>query len=245
MEALSLAGLLLLAQIVIVDILLAGDNAVVIGMAARNLPHHLQKKAIFWGTAGAILLRLVLAFLFVEALHTIPFLHLIGGLLLLWISYTLMLEKEEEHHIEAKSSLTGAIFTIVIADGVMSIDNVLAVVGTAHGHMMYVMLGMLITVPIIVWGSTIFIKLIERFPIILYLGGSILAWVAGGMIADEKYLVKYLGGIHGPFAVGCGAVILVVALLTNKYYYRRKNASKKAAANANKSIDEKKEEING
>lgn len=216
MELFSIAGLILLAQIVIVDILLAGDNAVVIGMAARNLPQELQKKAIFLGTFGAIMLRLVMAFLFVEALNMIPYLHLVGGVLLLWISYSLMVDKEDTHEIAAKSNLKEAIFTIVIADGVMSIDNVLAVVGTAHGHMMLVMVGMLITVPIIVWGSTIFIKLIERFPVILYAGGSILGWVAGGMIADEKALSGLLGDIHEPFAIACAVAVLVVSILSKK-----------------------------
>ena len=131
MDILSVQGLLAMLQIIVIDILLAGDNAIVIGMAARNLPAHLQKKAIFWGTAGAIILRLVMAFLFVEALNNIPALRLIGGILLLWIGYKLVADDESEHNIEAKDNLRAAITTIVIADGIMGIDNVIGVVGAA------------------------------------------------------------------------------------------------------------------
>ena len=131
MDIVSVQGLLAMLQIIVIDILLAGDNAIVIGMAARNLPAHLQKKAIFWGTAGAIILRLVMAFLFVEALNTIPALRLVGGILLLWIGYKLVADDDSEHNIEAKDSLRAAIMTIVIADGIMGIDNVIGVVGAA------------------------------------------------------------------------------------------------------------------
>ena len=153
MDILSVQGLLAMLQIIVIDILLAGDNAIVIGMAARNLPAHLQKKAIFWGTAGAIILRLVMAFLFVEALNNIPALRLVGGILLLWIGYKLVADDESEHNIEAKDNLRAAITTIVIADGIMGIDNVIGVVGAAGGHMTMVAIGMLITVPIIICES--------------------------------------------------------------------------------------------
>ena len=135
MDILTVQGLLAMLQIIVIDILLAGDNAIVIGMAARNLPAHLQKKAIFWGTAGAIILRLVMAFLFVEALNNIPALRLVGGILLLWIGYKLVADDESEHNIEAKDNLRAAIMTIVIADGIMGIDNVIGVVGAAGGDM--------------------------------------------------------------------------------------------------------------
>ena len=135
MDILTVQGLLAMLQIIVIDILLAGDNAIVIGMAARNLPAHLQKKAIFWGTAGAIILRLVMAFLFVEALNNIPALRLVGGILLLWIGYKLVVDDDSEHNIEAKDNLRAAIMTIVIADGIMGIDNVIGVVGAASGNM--------------------------------------------------------------------------------------------------------------
>ncbi|WP_273420728.1 YjbE family putative metal transport protein [Veillonella caviae] len=208
MDILSIQGLLAMLQIIVIDILLAGDNAIVIGMAARNLPENLQKKAIFWGTAGAIILRLVMAFLFVEAINNIPALRLIGGILLLWIGYKLVADDSGEHNIEAKDNLRAAITTIVIADGIMGIDNVIGVVGAAGGNMILVAIGMLITVPIIIYGSTLFVKVIERFPIILYVGGGILAWVGAAMSLED-------GLIHdmvAPYALAIkiAAVILVV-----------------------------------
>lgn len=216
MDILTVQGLLAMLQIIVIDILLAGDNAIVIGMAARNLPAHLQKKAIFWGTAGAIILRLVMAFLFVEALNNIPALRLVGGILLLWIGYKLVVDDDSEHNIEAKDNLRAAIMTIVIADGIMGIDNVIGVVGAASGNMTLVAVGMLITVPIIIYGSTLFVKAIERFPIILYVGGGILAWVGAAMSVEDKLISHTVA----PYAllIKIGAVILVVgaSLLVKK-----------------------------
>lgn len=216
MDILTVQGLLAMLQIIVIDILLAGDNAIVIGMAARNLPAHLQKKAIFWGTAGAIILRLVMAFLFVEALNNIPALRLVGGILLLWIGYKLVVDDDGEHNIEAKDNLRAAIMTIVIADGIMGIDNVIGVVGAASGNMTLVAVGMLITVPIIIYGSTLFVKVIERFPIILYVGGGILAWVGAAMSVEDKLISHTVA----PYAllIKIGAVILVVgaSLLVKK-----------------------------
>ena len=215
MDILTVQGLLAMLQIIVIDILLAGDNAIVIGMAARNLPAHLQKKAIFWGTAGAIILRLVMAFLFVEALNNIPALRLVGGILLLWIGYKLVVD-DSEHNIEAKDNLRAAIMTIVIADGIMGIDNVIGVVGAASGNMTLVAVGMLITVPIIIYGSTLFVKVIQRFPIILYVGGGILAWVGAAMSVEDKLISHTVE----PYAllIKIGAVILVVgaSLLVKK-----------------------------
>ena len=216
MDILTVQGLLAMLQIIVIDILLAGDNAIVIGMAARNLPAHLQKKAIFWGTAGAIILRLVMAFLFVEALNNIPALRLVGGILLLWIGYKLVVDDDSEHNIEAKDNLRAAIMTIVIADGIMGIDNVIGVVGAASGNMTLVAVGMLITVPIIIYGSTLFVKVIERFPIILYVGGGILAWVGAAMSVEDKLISHTVE----PYTllIKIGAVILVVgaSLLVKK-----------------------------
>ena len=216
MDILTVQGLLAMLQIIVIDILLAGDNAIVIGMAARNLPAHLQKKAIFWGTAGAIILRLVMAFLFVEALNNIPALRLVGGILLLWIGYKLVVDDDGEHNIEAKDNLRAAIMTIVIADGIMGIDNVIGVVGAASGNMTLVAVGMLITVPIIIYGSTLFVKVIQRFPIILYVGGGILAWVGAAMSVEDKLISHTVA----PYAllIKIGAVIFVVgaSLLAKK-----------------------------
>lgn len=210
MDYFSAAGILAIVQIILIDILLAGDNAIVIGMAARNLPAHLQKKAIFWGTFGAIALRLIMAFLFVEAINNIPALRLVGGLLLLWIGYKLVAGDDSEYNVEAKDNLRAAITTIVIADGIMGIDNVLGVVGAAGGDMMLVAGGMLITVPIIVYGSTLFVKIIERFPIILYVGGGILAWVGAAMSLEDN-LIKHTVEPYA-LAIKIAAVVLVVGI---------------------------------
>jgi len=172
-----------LMAIVVIDLVLAGDNAIVIGLTARNLPKEQQKKVIFWGTFGAIALRSLLT-LAVVWLLKIPGLLLAGGLLLVWIAYKLLVE-EKSHDVGSAGSLLAAIKTIIIADTVMGLDNVLAVAGAAHGDFVLVVLGLLISVPIVVWGSTLIIKWVERFPIIIYIGAGVLAWTAAKMIVDE------------------------------------------------------------
>lgn len=176
-----------LMAIVVIDLVLAGDNAIVIGLTARNLPKEQQKKVIFWGTFGAIALRSLLT-LAVVWLLKIPGLLLAGGVMLVWIAYKLLVE-EKSHDVGSAASLWTAIKTIIIADTVMGLDNVLAVAGAAHGDFILVVLGLLISVPIVVWGSTLIIKWVERFPVIIYIGGGVLAWTAAKMIVDEP-LVK-------------------------------------------------------
>ena len=216
MDVTSTQGLLAILQIIIIDILLAGDNAIVIGMAAKNLPEHLRKRAIFWGTAGAIILRLVMAILFIEALDNIPALRIVGGIMLLWIGYSLLKDGDNEHNIEAKNNIWGAIATIIIADGVMGIDNVLGVVAAAEGHFGLVVAGMLVTVPIIVWGSTIFVKLIDKFPVILYVGGGILGWVSASMIQHDSMATPYIEPYSLLFHIGCVVLVLGAAIIRNQ-----------------------------
>ena len=216
MDITSTQGLLAILQIIIIDILLAGDNAIVIGMAAKNLPEHLRKRAIFWGTAGAIVLRLVMAILFIEALDNIPALRIVGGIMLLWIGYSLLKDGDNEHNIEAKDNIWGAIATIIIADGVMGIDNVLGVVAAAEGHFGLVVAGMLVTVPIIVWGSTIFVKLIDKLPVILYVGGGILGWVSASMIQHDPMAAPYIEPYSLPFHIGCVVLVLAAAIIRNR-----------------------------
>ena len=216
MELFSAAGLLAIAKIIVIDILLAGDNAIVIGMAAKNLQEKHRKLAIFWGTFGAIALRLIMAFLFVEAINNIPGLRLVGGVLLLWIGYKLMAANESSHNIEAKSNLRDAIITIVIADGIMGIDNVIGVVGAAEGNMMLVLVGILITVPIIIWGSTMFIKLIEKYPVILFFGGGILGWIGGEMIHVDQYTFDLIDPIGLPVEIACIILVVGAALIQRK-----------------------------
>ena len=216
MDITSTQGLLAILQIIIIDILLAGDNAIVIGMAAKNLPENLRKRAIFWGTAGAIGLRLIMAILFIEALDNIPALRIIGGIMLLWIGYSLLKDGDNEHNIEAKDNIWGAIATIIIADGVMGIDNVLGVVAAAEGHFGLVVAGMLVTVPIIVWGSTIFVKLIDKFPVILYVGGGILGWVSASMIQHDPLATPYIEPYSLPFHIACVVLVLAAAIIRNR-----------------------------
>ncbi|MFT4416735.1 TerC family protein [Fredinandcohnia humi] len=178
-----------LLAIIVIDLVLAGDNAIVIGLAARNLPKEQQKKAIIWGTAGAIILRII-ATLAVVWLLDLPGLHLIGGILLVWIAYKLLVD-DDEHDIKAEGSFSAAVRTIIIADALMGLDNVLAVAGAAHGSFLLVVLGLIVSVPIMVWGSTLFIKLIDRFPIIVTIGAAILAWTATKMIVEEPFIHEY------------------------------------------------------
>lgn len=220
MELFSTAGLIAMLQIVLIDILLAGDNAIVIGMAAKNLPVHLQKKAILGGTIGAIILRLVMAFVFVEAINNIPALRLIGGIALLFIAHSLISDDDKEHKIEAKDALIPAITTIVVADGIMSIDNVLGVIGAANGHMGIAIAGILVTVPIIMFGSSLFIKIIERFPIILYIGGAILAYAGAGMFLEDDLVKNVLAPYHTFITIGFIALIFI-RVLFSKWWQRR------------------------
>jgi YjbE family integral membrane protein len=179
--------------IIVIDLVLAGDNAIVIGLAARNLPAHLQKRAIIWGTVGAILIRVV-ATIFVVYLLNIPGLLFVGGLLLVWIAYKLLVEQNEQHNIKAAANLGAAIRTIIIADALMGVDNVIAVAGAAKAgatehHTLLVILGLIISIPIMVWGSTMVIRIIERFPSAIYIGSAVLLLTAGKMMASETFYV--------------------------------------------------------
>lgn len=173
-------------QIVAIDILLGGDNAIVIALACRRLPEPLRKKGIFWGIVGAIGLRVVLIF-FALQLLAIPFLKIVGGILLLWIGVKLLQPEHEDSHgnIESSTTLAGAIKTIIIADAVMSLDNVVAVAGAAHGSMVLVVFGILVSIPIVAWGSKLVLTLMDKFPIVITGGGMLLGWIGGGMIATD------------------------------------------------------------
>jgi YjbE family integral membrane protein len=193
LEFLSAEFLTALLSIVIIDLVLAGDNAIVIGLSARNLPKNKQKQVIFWGTVGAVVMR-ILCTLAVVWLLKVPGLLLIGGLLLIWIAMKLLIEEKGDEDVEAASSVMSAIRTIVIADTLMGLDNVLAVAGAAHASFMLVIIGLLISVPIIVWGSTLFLKLLEKYPSIIYIGSGVLAFTSAKMIADDKFIRPFFQG---------------------------------------------------
>nr|WP_127499359.1 TerC family protein [Paenibacillus glycanilyticus] len=173
-----------LLSIVFIDLILAGDNAIVIGMAAKRLPKETQKKAILYGTFGAILLRIVATVLVVNLLH-IPWLLVAGGVILLWIAYKLLVQEEDHENIKAGSTLWASVWTIIVADAAMGLDNVIAVAGAAQGHTLLVIIGLIISIPIVVWGSTLFIKLLSKFPWIIYAGSAVLAYTASKMITHE------------------------------------------------------------
>ena len=184
MDIFSLSFLSALAAIVVIDLVLAGDNAIVIALAARNLPPSVRKKAILWGTVGAVIVRSLMTLVVVWLLK-VPGLLLAGGALLLWIAVKLLAENEEAPQHESGAGFWAAMKTIVIADAVMGLDNVLAVAGAAHGNYVLVVMGLVISIPIVVWGSGLILKLIERFPVIIYLGAAVLAGTAVKMMLSE------------------------------------------------------------
>ncbi|WP_323016208.1 TerC family protein [Castellaniella sp.] len=185
-------------QIILIDILLGGDNAVVIALACRNLQPKQRMQGILWGTAGAIILRVVLI-AFALTLLSVPFLKVVGGLLLLWIGVKLLLPEDDAHDkIKGGASILAAVKTIIIADFVMSLDNVIAIAGAAqNAHVDHqiglVVFGLLVSVPIIIWGSTLVLKLIDRFPTVVVLGAGLLGWIAGGMLITDVFVVEQFG----------------------------------------------------
>ena len=183
-----------LAAIVVIDLVLAGDNAIVIALAARSLPRALQRRAILWGTVGAVVVRASLTVAVLWLLQ-IPGLMAAGGALLCWIAYRLLTGSEggKGQDIAPALSFWAAMRTIVLADAIMGLDNVLAVAGAAHGSVLLVVTGLVISVPIVVWGSTLILHWIERFPSLLYIGGAVLAWTAAKMLADEPFFADWLG----------------------------------------------------
>jgi len=194
MEILSLEFLTALAAIVVIDLVLAGDNAIVIALATRKLPMQYRKKAILWGTVGAVVVRSIMTIAVVWLLR-IPGLMLAGGVMLIWIAYKLLADAgESEDHGPAASTFWGAMKTIVVADALMGVDNVLGVAGAAHGAWDLVILGLLISVPIVVFGSSVVLKLVDRFPIIIWLGAAVLALTAAKMMVDEPLLDSVFDG---------------------------------------------------
>jgi YjbE family integral membrane protein len=210
-----------LLAIIVIDLVLAGDNAIVIAMAARNLPAHLQKKAIVWGAVGAIAVRSAMTLVVVYLLK-IPGLMLIGGLLLVWIAYRLLNNSEGvDEHGQASTTFWGAMKTIVIADAVMGLDNVLAVAGASHGSYVLVVLGLLISIPIVIWGSTQILKLVERFPSVIYVGAAVLAWTAAKMMISEPFSKEWLSS-QNPALEYVIQVVVVLGVLTSGFIRSRR-----------------------
>jgi len=207
-----------LISIIIIDLVLAGDNAIVIGLAARNLPANQQKKVIIFGTMGAIIIRAI-ATLAVVWLLQIPGLLLIGGILLIWIAYKLLVG-EEDHDIKAGDSFWSAIKTIIIADALMGLDNVLAVAGAAHGNFVLVIIGLLISIPIVIYGSTFILKWVDRYPIIIPIGAGVLAYTAAKMIVSEKFLKVYFD--QNPTLKWGLTFLIIIGVITIGQYTKRR-----------------------
>ena len=222
MEFFSTAWWTALLAIVLIDLVLAGDNAIVIALAARSLPEHLQTKAIIWGTLGAIVVRSAMT-LGVVWLLKIPGLMGLGGLGLAWIAYKLVSEPGgDEHQGPVASTFWGAMKTIVVADALMGVDNVLGVAGAAHGDMVLVVIGLLVSVPIVAFGSAFVLKLVDRFPIVIQAGAAVLAFTAAKMVVDEPLL-------QGIFSQGIArwatyAIAVAGVLLAGWYAARRQPA---------------------
>lgn len=216
-----------LINIVFLDLVLAGDNAIVIGLAARNLPSATQKKAIIYGTGGAVVLRIIATILVVWLLN-VPWLMLIGGILLVGIAYKLLTDENDHTNIKAGKSLGAAIRTIIVADAAMGLDNVIAVAGAANHNTLLVIIGLLISVPIIVWGSTLFIKLINRFPWIIYIGAAILGFTASSMITGEQHFKVFFEShtiVRGLFIASVIMGILIAGYYKKKATYHREQTS--------------------
>ncbi|HSU62563.1 MAG TPA: TerC family protein [Burkholderiales bacterium] len=187
-----------LIKIIGVNIILSGDNAVVIALAARSLPPKQQTQAIIWGSGAAIVMRILLT-LFAVALLTLPWLKIVGSLLLFWIGVKLLVPEDDDAEIEASDQLLAAIKTILIADLVMSLDNVIAVAAAAGGSVLLLILGLAISIPLVIFGATLLLKLMERFPVIITIGGALIGWVAGEMLVTDPALEGWLTGIGVEF----------------------------------------------
>lgn len=224
-------------QIILIDILLGGDNAVVIALACRQLPENQRLKGILWGTAGAILLRVALI-AFAISLLKVPFLKIAGAALLIWIGVKLITPHDEDAHgnIQASDKLWSAVKTVIVADLVMSIDNVIAIAGAAQNageqhQMALVILGLVVSIPIIVWGSQIVLKLMDRFPVIILLGGMLLGWIAGGMFQTDPMLKDLIAQEQSwHYALGAAGALLVLAI--GQALKARRARGKKAACHA-------------
>ncbi len=222
---------LAVGQIILIDILLGGDNAVVIALACRSLPEAQRMKGILWGTAGAIALRVILIG-FALTLLAIPYLKLVGGVLLVWIGVKLLLPTDDDEHgnIQASDKLWGAVKTVIVADLVMSIDNVIAIAGAAQGaaeqhQMPLVIFGLLVSIPIIIWGSQLVLKLMDRFPVIITLGAALLGYIAGGLVLTDPAVTSRLGEMSSQTVTLAGLAGAALVVLLGRVLARRQKTA--------------------
>jgi YjbE family integral membrane protein len=210
-----------LGSIILANVILSGDNAVVIALAARSLPPQQQGKAIFWGSAAAIVLRIVLTLLAVEMLKW-PYLKIVGALLLLYIGISLLSEDEGEGGVHKHTgSMLAAVRTILVADLVMSLDNVLAVAAAAKGDTLLLVIGLAVSIPLIIFGSTLLVKVMDRFPIIITLGAGMLGYLAGEMMFTDPGLTSHFGEMPHEVVVAAGAVGAAFVVAVGLWLQRR------------------------
>jgi YjbE family integral membrane protein len=217
-----------LTQIMIINVVLSGDNAVVIALACRKLTPRHQKIAFIWGSVGVVVLMVVLT-AFIVFLLSLPYLEIAGSLLLLWIGIKLLVAEDEggEGGVEQKDTLAAAIRTIIIADMVMSLDNVLAMAAAAKGHLWMLIVGLVITVPIILFGSALLMKLMERYPVFIMVGAALIGWVSGEMIISDPSIKEWVEAnahyLHWVAPAACAALVIVVGKAM-EHLKRRKSA---------------------
>ena len=219
-----LAGL----EIIVINILLSGDNAVVIALACRNLPDRQRRWGVFWGAIGAIILRIILTF-FAVSLLELSWLKVIGGILLVWIGVKLIAEEEGngDHDVKASDRLLAAVRTVIIADIVMSIDNVLGVAAAAHGSLLLLVFGLALSVPLVIGGAQIIMRLIERFPILIVAGGGLLGYVAGELIVEDSAIVGWVA-THALWLHWAAPVVGVVLVIGLAKWLQRRHAARTA-----------------
>jgi len=214
MSAETMEFALSVLKIIWIDLLLSGDNAVVIALACRSLPENQRRWGILMGAGAAILLRILFMFIVVQLL-ALPYLKLVGGVLLLWIAIQLVTGDDDEHDIKAPSSLFKAVGTIALADVVMSLDNVVAIAAAAKDSFALVLFGIGVSIPLIVFGSNVVLYILDRFPILIWAGAALLGWIAGEMIVSDPSLVTWIGGavsstLH--YAAACAGAVMVVLI---------------------------------
>ena len=224
-----------LAQIMLINVVLSGDNAVVIALACRRLSPKHQKMAFLWGSVGVVVLMVVLT-AFVVYLLSLPYLEIVGSGMLLWIGIKLLVAEDEgdDGKIEQKATLMAAIRTIIIADMIMSLDNVLAMAGAAKGHLWMLMAGLVVTVPIILFGSALLMKLMERFPIFVMIGAALIGWVAGEMVISDPAIKDWIDVnaaiLHSVSPIFCAAFVIATGKIVERTHAKRRGASSSVAA---------------
>lgn len=227
-----------LIEIILINIVLSGDNAVVIALACRRLPQNQQRRAVFWGSFGAIALRIILTFAAVWLLQ-IPFLKIIGSLLLLWIAITLLIDENDSDKLKSGDSMIDAIKTIIIADLIMSLDNVVAVAGSANGNILLIILGLSISIPLIIWGSQMLMLLMRRYPIIVTIGAALLGYTAGEMLMSDKSIDQWMVELGSIGEYGIPILFAIIVVLLGKFLNHRDEINHKENNSANQQTKKK------